>query len=76
MLGKKVSEGSLELEVRESFYRDEKCGSRKIVWLSREATIINAVGKNIINVLIDEGLIDKKKILKIRGVPMAQMIKI
>lgn len=76
VLGKSVSEGSLEFKVSESFYKDEKCGSRKIVWLSREATIINAVGKNIVNILIGEGFVDAKSILKIQGLPMAQMIKL
>ncbi|MBI5355329.1 MAG: DUF424 family protein [Candidatus Aenigmarchaeota archaeon] len=76
VLGKRVTEGDLEIEVRESFYKDEKCDSRKIVQLSREATIINAVGKNVVNILIDEGLVDSEKVLKIRGLPMAQMVRL
>ncbi len=76
VLGKQVVDGKLELEVSESFFKDEKCGSRKIVWLSREATIINAIGKNIVDVLIEEGFVDPDHVLKIRGLPMAQMVKI
>jgi len=76
VLGKSVSEGDLELEVKESFYKDEKCDSRKILRLSREATIINAVGKNIVGILIDEGFVDSKMVLKIQGLPMAQMVRI
>jgi len=75
LVGKTIRQGDIEFEVKEMFYRDEKCGSRKIRWLSREATIINAVGAEIIKILIDEELIDGDRVLEIQGVPIAQMVR-
>lgn len=76
IVGRVLDKDGLDIEIKENFYSDEKCGSRKIMWLSREATIINAVGRNIVDLLIKEGLVDGNNVLKVKGVPMAQMVKI
>jgi len=75
IVGKTIKQGDIEFKITETFYKDEKCSSGKIKSLSREATIINAVGKNIIKLLIEEGLIDNERILEVEGVPIAQMMR-
>ena len=76
ILGKTFSEGELILEVSKSFYGVENCSVDKVKDMSREATIINATGEKIIKLLIKEGYIEEDKILKVQGVPHAQMVKI
>ena len=74
LIEKVFEEGELILEVRINFYGSDTCDERKLREMCKDATIINAVGKKCISVLIEEGLIDKDKVLRIGGVPHAQMV--
>jgi uncharacterized protein len=73
LLGKTFEEGELILSVSD-FYRGQKCDHKKIVDLLKSATIINAVGKDIIGLLEKENMVNKNSILRIEGVPHAQVV--
>lgn len=73
ILGKTFEEGEIQLTVSE-FYDGNKCDKNKALTLIKDATIINAVGKDIIDLLKQEDIIDKNFILKINGIPHAQVI--
>ena len=76
LIGKIFEEDELIIEITKDFYHDEKCNSKEIIELIRKFSIVNAVGKKIIELLIKEKLIDKDKILKIKGIPHVQIIKL
>jgi len=46
------------------------------VELMKESTIVNMVGPNIVNKAIEKGLVHPEAVLKISGVPHAQIVKI
>jgi uncharacterized protein len=76
ILGEKFEDKDLVLEARREFYHEEVCGREEILELLESATVINAIGKNIINVLVEENIIEEEKVLKIGGVPHAQIVRI
>jgi len=76
ILGKSFSEDELQLHVSERFYGGEKCSRHGVEKLAGSATIINAVGKNIISLLAEKNIIGRENVVEIGGVPHAQVIVI
>ncbi|MEM7819671.1 MAG: DUF424 family protein [Candidatus Aenigmatarchaeota archaeon] len=76
ILGKTFEDGDMQLNVSRDFYFEKTCDEKSIKRLIESATIVNAVGKNIINLMIKEKMIKKDDILEICGVPHAQIITI
>jgi hypothetical protein len=76
IIGKTLREKELEIRVNEDFYSEKICDGEKAVELINDATIVNAIGEYIIDLMVKEKLIEKENILKIGGVPHAQIIKI
>jgi uncharacterized protein len=75
VLGKTLHEGDLEFEVND-FYRGETCDEKAALKLIRGATIVNAVGRDIIGLMTKECLVSEKTVLSVAGVPHAQIISI
>jgi len=75
LIGKKFEEGDLSLHVSETFYRGEKMGS-DVIELFDHATIINLVGEKIVRLSIEKGWVSEDGVIKISGIPHAQVIKI
>jgi hypothetical protein len=73
--GKTFEEGELILEVRESFYCDKILEGSDVCSLLRRATILNIVGEEIVRLAISEGIILKQSVMRVKGVPHAQMVK-
>jgi len=73
LLGRKFEEGELTLDVKESFYYESFVTEQTFLNSMKIATIANLVGERVISLAIKEGFIDKDGIIKIEGVPHAQM---
>ncbi len=73
--GKTFEEDELILEVRESFYCDKILEGRDVCSLLRKATILNLVGEEIVKLAISEGIILEQSVMRVKGVPHAQMVK-
>lgn len=73
IIGKRFEEGNLALDVKKEFYGNERIGN-DVAGLFQNANIINIVGKKIVSLAAREGWISKKNILKIKGIPHAQII--
>lgn len=74
VIGKTFEEGDRQIFVSEDFYYGKVCNGNEAKKLIRSATIVNAVGKNIVSLLVKEHIVDKNSILIIKGVPHAQII--
>jgi len=75
LLGKKFTEGKYHLDVSKKFYDGERAAKEEFKKLLEEATIANLVGSETIKCAIDIGLIDPDCVIKIKGVPHAQMVR-
>ena len=77
LLGKKLSFGDVELEVRESFYGGRLTTIGEAIEIIRtEATIANLMGTDIVSEAIKAGLIHPDATISIGGVLHAQLIKL
>jgi len=75
LLGKKFVDGKLQIDVSENFYGGQRISEKTLAKYLLDATIANLVGEEAVNCAIKLGLVNPDCILKIRGVPHAQMIR-
>ena len=76
LLGKVLRDGKIVFEVREEFYKGSKVSVEEAIDLMRQSTVVNMVGKCIVSKALEKGLIHPEAILKISGVPHAQIVKV
>ena len=75
VLGKTFEEGDLRLEVNEGFYTGEKVDLRLLLEVLALASIANLVGQETVQAAIGAGYIDPECVLRVAGVPHAQMVR-
>jgi hypothetical protein len=75
LLGKVLRDGKIVFEIREDFYKGQKVTVEEALELCKQSTIVNMVGQFIVDKAVEEGLIHPEAILKIKGVPHAQIVK-
>lgn len=76
LIGKTFREGELRLHVNPEFYDGVFVTREQFVEHLRIATIGNFVGKETVRIALEEGFIEEGGIIKIGGVPHAQMVVI
>jgi hypothetical protein len=76
ILGKYFEEGEFQIDISSQFYGQKRCDEGEAIKLIKGSTIINAAGKEIIKLLVENNVIDQDKILFIKGVPHAQFISL
>ena len=78
LLGKIFYEGKFQLDVKESFYKGEKKDKEQITEILRhgkaEDATFNIVGRNSINLALQQGIIAQEGIKTIQGVPFALVL--
>jgi len=74
LLGQTFSQGDLCLTVTPEFYDDLRGDEDMLKKYLKRATIANLVGKKVITCSLKQGLITKKNILHIQGIPHAQFL--
>jgi len=65
----------LKLEVNERFYRGNLVDIKDSLNLIRNASIANLVGSRIVDEALNAGLIQSRAIIRVKGVPHAQIVK-
>jgi hypothetical protein len=74
LIGKEYRQGELRLKVDRSFYGGREASVAECLEALREATIANMVG-SIVEHAIKEGIVDRANVIRIQGVPHAQMVR-
>lgn len=72
--GKVLKLGEIDFDVSTDFYGEETTDEEHIKQLFERAKVINAVGKNAMKLLVNEGLAKEGSALIIEGVPHVQVI--
>jgi len=75
LLGKTLREGKIVFHVKEDFYKGRKTSLDEAVGLIDNSTIVNLVGKHCVENAIAKGYVHPEAIIKIEGVPHAQIMK-
>jgi len=76
LLGKEIHFDDSVFEVKKDFYGENRCTVDKIKEFLEKATVINAVGNKIVELLIKEGYVENGKTIEIGGVLHAQVVTI
>jgi hypothetical protein len=75
LIGKTFEEGKFHLEVKKEFYDGERVTKEAFKKILDSATIANLVGESTIKAAIEIGLVDPDCVIKIKGIPHAQMVR-
>lgn len=75
LLGRILRDGKIVFEVKEGFYNGSKVSVEEAIELVRRCAVVNMVGKNIVRRAVQEGLVHPEAVLKISGVPHAQIVR-
>jgi len=75
LIGKKFVDGKFQIDVSREFYGGQRVNVEVFKKYLKDATIANLVGKKTVNCAIKMDLVDPKCILRIKGVPHAQMVR-
>lgn len=76
ILGKTLREGKIVFNVKEEFYKGARVAIEEAIDMITNSTIVNMVGKNIVQKAIEKGYVHPEAVLTIEGVPHAQIVKI
>jgi hypothetical protein len=76
LLGETLRDGKLVFKVKEEFYKGPKISAEEAIELIKESTVVNMVGQHIVNKAIEKGLVHPEAVLKICGIPHAQIVKV
>ena len=75
LIGKKFHEDKFQLDLKESFFKEDKISEEKAIEIlkdmQKEDATFNIVGKESTNTAIKAGIISKEDIKKIDGIPFA-----
>ena len=75
LLNQRFEEGELQIHVVDSFYNGTEVTKEGFIIHLASATIMNLVGEEVIQVAREEGLLQESGILRIDGVPHAQITR-
>ena len=75
LLGKKFEDGKFQINVSKEFYDGQRINIGSLKKYLKDATIANLVGEETIKCAIEMGLIDEESVIKIKGIPHAQMVR-
>jgi len=75
LVGKTFSEGKFQIDVSKEFYDGERISANTLKKHLEDATIANLVGEETVKCAIKLGLVDPECIIKIKGIPHAQMVR-
>jgi hypothetical protein len=75
LLGKRFEEGKFQIDVKKEFYGGKRVTREALKAYLEGATIANLVGQETIKCAIEAGIIDPACVIKIKGIPHAQMVR-
>ncbi|MFH0832898.1 MAG: DUF424 family protein [Candidatus Aenigmatarchaeota archaeon] len=74
IVGKKFNDNGLQLIIDENFYSEKLCDEDEATQLIKSATIVNAVGKEIIGMMLKKKFVEEDNILYVSKTPHAQVV--
>lgn len=75
LIGRKLSEGVLRLDVKEAFYGTELGDEALLLQYLKVCTIANLVGAGPVGIAVKAGYVDLEAVMLIEGVPHAQLAR-
>lgn len=76
ILGRSFEEKGVILEVSEKFFGGGEAGEKEVLEALGNCFTGNIVGEEAVSLLIDEGVVEEDRVLKVEGVPTAQIFSV
>jgi hypothetical protein len=76
ILGKIFADGELEITPESMFYGDERVGRNGLLEKIKSSTMVNLLGDNVVDAMIEEGVVDEREVVTVCGIKHAQIITI
>jgi hypothetical protein len=76
LLGRTLREGKIVFHVKNEFYNGRKASVEEAIGMIDNSTIVNLVGKCCVEKAIAKGYVHPEAVLKIEGIPHAQIVKL
>ena len=76
LLGRTLREGKIVFKIKDEFYNGRKATIDEAMGMINNSTIVNLVGKACVEEAIEKGYVHPEAILKIEGIPHAQIVKL
>jgi hypothetical protein len=76
MIGRTLRNGKIVFHVKDEFYNGGKVSVEEAVDMIKNSTIVNMVGKNCVEEAIAKGYVHPEAVLRIEGIPHAQIMKL
>ncbi|MEM2103882.1 MAG: DUF424 family protein [Candidatus Bathyarchaeia archaeon] len=76
ILGKTFRQEKIVFKVSEEFYKGVEVEIEEAIALIENSTIVNMVGKKVVQKAVEKGYVHPEAILDIEGVPHAQIVKL
>lgn len=76
LLGRTLREGKIVFQVKNEFYNGRKASVEEAVGMISNSTIVNLIGKCCVEKAIAKGYVHPDAVLKIEGIPHAQIVKL
>jgi len=76
LIGRRFEEGELCLELSAGFYDGERVGRDLFIEVLALATIANLAGEETVGAAVEAGLVDPECVIRIQGVPHAQLVRL
>src|SRR3989344_4118097 len=75
LIGETFEEGKLQIEVSERFYKGEELPKEKVIIILKNCSNANIVGEESIKLALDNNIIEKESIIKIKKIPISYSIR-
>ena len=76
LLGRTLREGKIVFHIKDEFYNGRKASVEEAMGMIDNSTIVNLVGKCCVEKAIAKGYVHPDAVLKIEGIPHAQIVKL
>jgi hypothetical protein len=76
ILGKTLREGKIVFHVKEEFYKGARVTIEEAIAVIENSTIVNMIGKNVVQRAIEKGYVHPEAVLNVEGTPHAQIVKV
>ena len=76
VLGRTLREGKIVFHVKDEFYNGGKGSVEEALGMIENSTIVNMVGRNCVERAIEKGYVHPEAVLRIEGIPHAQIVKL
>ncbi|HII29627.1 DUF424 domain-containing protein [Candidatus Woesearchaeota archaeon CG08_land_8_20_14_0_20_47_9] len=74
LLGKRFEEAGLQLDLTSPFYEGAETAESELPSLLKKAYITHLVGKRAVEIAIREGIVDRRNVIEVEGIPHAETV--